>query len=96
MTGADGIGDTSHTDGQIIDRYPLMAPVKLFYAGTWYGIEYNAIIVSNSTISDFHFNPEEGPFIYFKATGPEEAVGFCRVMILSRLIWADDGWKIKG
>jgi len=95
VTGADGIGDTPHIDGQIVDRYPLMAPVKLFYAGTWYGIEYNAIVVSNSTISDFHFNPEEGPFISFKATSPEGAVGFCRVMILSRLIWADDGWKIR-
>lgn len=72
-----------------------MAPINLFYAGTWYGIEYNAVIVSNSTILDFHFNPEDGPFISFKAISPEDTVGFCRVMILRRLIWADGDWRIK-
>jgi len=92
---ADGIGDTPYTiDANNTDRYPLMAPFSMFNAGTWNETTYNADVVSNSTVSGFHFNPEEGPFLKFNVTGEEGTVGFCRVTIPKDLLWVEDGWTI--
>ena len=94
-TGSDGIGDTFQViDGNNVDHYPLMAPFNTFDAGTWNGTAYNVDVVSNSTVSGFHFNPEEGSFLKFNVTGEEGTVGFCRVTIPKGLLWVEDGWTV--
>jgi len=90
----DGIGDTPHRVANNTDRFPLMGPFNTFDAGTWNGTAYNVDVVSNSTVSGFHFNPEEGPFLKFNVTGEEGTVGFCRVTIPKGLLWVEDGWTI--
>jgi len=93
--GSDGVGDTAYAiDVNNTDRYPLMAPFSMFNAGTWNETTYNADVVSNSTVSGFHFNPEEGPFLKFNVTGEEGTVGFCRVTIPKDLLWVEDGWTV--
>ena len=93
--GSDGIGDTVHEiDADNRDRYPLMAPINIFEAGTWNETEYFVDIVSNSTVSDFYFNPDEGAFLRFNVTGDDGTVGFCRITIPNDLLWVDDGWAI--
>jgi parallel beta-helix repeat protein len=94
-TGSDGIGDAPHViDEDNTDRYPLMAPYSTFDAGTWNETPYDVDVVSNSTVSDFHFNPEEGPLLEFNVTGQEGTVGFCRVAIPKDLLWVEDGWTV--
>jgi len=93
--GSDGISDTPYIiDVDNKDRYPLMAPFSTFDAGVWDGIAYSVNIVSNSTVSDFYFNPDKGPFLSFNVTGDEGTVGFCRVTIPKNLLWTDAGWTI--
>ena len=76
------------------DRYPLMAPFCTFDAGIWNGVAYNIDVISNSTVSEFFFDPNEGPFIRFNVAGPEGTAGFCRVTIPNDLLWVEDGWKV--
>jgi len=95
-TGSDSIGDTPYTiDANNTDRYPLIAPISVFDAGTWNGIAYSVDVVSNSTVSDFHFNPHEGPFLRFNVTGDDGTLGFCRVAIPKSLLWVEDGWTVS-
>jgi hypothetical protein len=94
LTGSDGIGDTSYTGWNLEDRYPLMAPINIFDAGTWNGAAYNVDVVSNSTVSGFQFNPSEGALLRFNVTGHEGTAGFCRLTIPKSLLWVDDGWTI--
>jgi parallel beta-helix repeat protein len=95
-TGSDSIGDTPHViDVDNQDRYPLMAPYSTFDAGTWNETPYDVDVVSNSTVSDFHLDPQDGPFLEFNVTGQEGTAGFCRVAIPKNLLWAEDGqWVV--
>lgn len=102
-TGSDGIGDTPYTatfslsgqEVQLTDSYPLMGPITMFYAGTFNNKPYYIDIISNSTISDFYFNPDEGPFIRFHVSGADGTSGFCRVTIPKDLLWAEeDHWTV--
>jgi parallel beta-helix repeat protein len=96
-TGSDGIGDSNYTiDANNNDRYPLMGPISFFDAGTWNDINYYVSIVSNSTVSHFHFDPDEGPFVSFWVKGETETetFGFCRVAIPNDLLWVEDGWTV--
>jgi len=94
-TGSDGIGDTPYIiDANNQDRYPLMSPFNMFDAGTWNGVAYKVEVVSNSTISGFHFNPAEGAFIRFNVTGSNDTKGFSRVAIPKQLLWVEDGWVV--
>jgi parallel beta-helix repeat protein len=103
-TGSDGIGDTPLNftayvipwgwQNFTLDRYPLMAPISFFDAGTWNEISYKVDMISNSTVSGFQFNPSEGALLRFNVTGEEETVGFCRVAIPKNLLWAEDGWTV--
>jgi len=98
-TGCDGIGDTPYAidennNAKNIDRYPLMAPFSTFNAGIWNGLSYNVDFVSNSTISAFHFNPEEGAFLEFNVTGESGTSGFCRVAIPKDLLKVEDGCTV--
>jgi hypothetical protein len=92
----DGIGDTPYViDGNNQDNYPLMAPTYEFDAGTWKGTHYFVDVVSNSTVSDFCFNPSEGPFLRFNVTETEGTSGFCRVTVPDGLLWTTDVWTVK-
>ena len=96
LPGSDGIGDAPCAiDENNRDCYPLMAPYSTFDAGNWNGTTYNADVVSNSTVSGFHFNPEEGTCLRFDVAGEEGTAGFCRVAIPKDLLWAEDGqWVV--
>lgn len=91
-TGSDGIGDFPYVlDAENSDNHPLMGPINVFNAGTWNDTEYLFDVVSNSTVSDFYFNPVEGAFVKFNVTGE----GFCRVAIPKDLLWVEDGeWNV--
>jgi hypothetical protein len=91
VTGSDSVGDAPYVIVENnVDNYPLMAPYSRFEAGTWNETSYDVDVVSNSTISDFHFNPEEGPLLKFNVTGQEGTAGFCRIAIPKNLLWAED------
>lgn len=98
QSGSDGIGDTPHfpvpSNMEDSDNYPLMGPINIFEAGTWDETEYFVDVVSNSTISDFYFDPDEGAFLRFNVTGEDGTGGFCRITISKNLLWVEDGWAI--
>jgi parallel beta-helix repeat protein len=96
-SGSDGIGDISHTiDIDNVDHYPLMGPISSFNAGTWNDATYYVNVVSNSSVSHFYFNPDEGPFLHFWVNGKTEteSSGFCRVAIPKDVLWVEDGWAV--
>lgn len=93
--GGDGIGDVPHiVDPEHVDNFPLVGPINYFNAGTWNQTDYFVQVSSNSTVSDFHFTPDEGPFVKFNVTGEDGTSGFCRVTIPIDLLWVDNGWII--
>ena len=75
------------------DNYPLVAPIYLFDAGTWEWTQYNVDIISNSTVSDFSFNPE-GALIQFNVEGEDGTTGFCRVTIPKNLLSSNRKWIV--
>jgi len=70
-----------------------MAPITVFDAGTWEWTNYNVDIISNSTVSDFSFNPETA-LIRFNVKGETGTTGFCRVTIPKDLLDAEDYWTV--
>jgi len=94
ISGSDGIVDVPHIiDDDNIDQYPLIAHFNTFDAGTWNSVTYNIDIISNSTLSNFYFNPEEA-YVRFNVTGQNGHVGSCRVTIPKELLWVQNGWTI--
>jgi len=98
----DGIGDTPYIiDEDNRDNHPMMkpvpaltAPITIFNAGTWEGKKYNVYVVSNSTVSEFSFDPE-GTLIRFNVMGETGTAGFCRVTIPKELLYADEtAWAV--
>jgi len=90
----DGIGDTPYVINENNkDNYPLMAPVTIFDAGTWEWTSYNVDVISNSTVSDFSFNPETA-LVQFSVEGETGTTGFCRVTIPKDLLDAEDYWTV--
>ena len=96
LPGSDGVGDEPYVSDQYNqDRYPLTAPINIFKAGIWNKTEYFVNVVSNSTVSDFYFSPDEGAFLMFNVTGTDGTAGFCRVTIPKDLLWVSDGqWSV--
>jgi parallel beta-helix repeat protein len=103
-TNGDGIGDTPYVineDNQ--DHFPLMDRVdvaaipefhsQFFDAGTWEWTAYKVNIVSNSTVSDFSFNPQDG-LVRFDVEGESDTTGFCRVTIPKGLLDAENDWTV--
>ena len=91
----DGIGDSPHLlDANNQDDFPLVNPIVFFYAGTWDNASYSVDVSSNSTVSNFYFNPSEGAFLRFNVTGENGTTGFCRVAIPIDLLWVEDGWNV--
>jgi parallel beta-helix repeat protein len=90
----DSIGDTPYIINENnTDSYPLMAPITIFDAGTWEGTSYNVDVISNSTVSDFSFNPESAQ-IQFKVDGETGTTGFCRVTIPKNMLCTEDNWIV--
>lgn len=91
-TGSDGIGDEFYiTQDRTLDHYPITGMIHLFNVGRWDEVSYHCVVASRSNISDFHFNPDEGPFVMFNATNSEEqSAAFCRVTIPQRVLWVDN------
>ncbi len=95
-TGGDGIGDSPHNIGFgiIEDVYPLTAPISVFDAYTENETSYSVDIISNSTLSAFCFNPDDGAFLWFNVTGKDGTTGFCRIIIPKDLLWAENSWTV--
>ncbi len=90
----DGIGDTSYIINENNrDNYPLMAPITFFDAGTWEGTSYGVNVMSNSTVSDFSFNPETA-LVRFNVEGETGTTGFCRVTIPKDLLHSEGNWTV--
>ncbi len=93
--GGDGIGDDPHFIDQFNnDSFPLMGPISFFFSGTWNNKDYYVHTISNSSVSDFYFNPAEGAFVRFDVAGDGGTVGFCRAAIPKDLLWTEDGWTV--
>lgn len=93
-TGSDGIGDEAFLffplhDHEVLDGYPLMAPISIFDGGSWNGVNRDISIISNSTISDFQLNRTQ-KIVSFTVTG-ETGLGFCRVTIPNVIV--QDFWQ---
>jgi parallel beta-helix repeat protein len=68
--GSDGICDTPYViDANNIDRYPAIAPITIFDAFFVGQSMLSITIITNSTVSAFHFDPKDGPFLRFNLTG---------------------------
>jgi len=93
-TGCDGICDIARVVVWNFDNYPLMAPIKIFDAGTWEWTNYKVQAISNSTVSDFSFNPEEGALIRFNVKGEDGTTCFCRVTIPKNLLNTEGNWIV--
>ena len=81
-------------DSNNTDRYPLVGPFNTFYvdAFTCY-----VDIISNSTISNFHWlllleKPER--ILFFNVSGTSGTVGFCRVDIPAAFTWQSGSWSL--
>ncbi len=95
----DGLGDSPIVfDENNKDNYPLVAspmpPLFVFDAGTWEWIQFNVYVFSNSTASEFTFNPETALSIQFKVEGENGTTGFCNVTIPKDLLYAEDNWTV--
>ena len=76
----DGIGDTSYRVGENnVDNRPLMGRFSEFSVILNERV-YSVAVVSNSTITEFQFNPDERR-ISFNAIGHNGTAGFCRVAV---------------
>ncbi|PVX24250.1 MAG: hypothetical protein CW716_10480 [Candidatus Bathyarchaeum sp.] len=95
LIGSDGIIDTPF-ELQInnTDNYPIADPILFFDAGIWEWNQYFVNCISNSTLSDFIFNPLEGAFIRFNATGETATSGFCRIIVPKGLLTSQNGWNV--
>ena len=90
----DGIGETPYiVDEKNQDNYPLIVPVNIFDAGIWEWIQYSIFVFSNSTVSDFSFNPEDA-LIQFNVIGETGTTGFCNVTISKGLLRAEGTWTV--
>ena len=95
LTGRDGIIDTPFMLCENnTDMYPLATPIIFFDAGVWEWKQYYVNCISNSTLSDFYFNPLEGTFIRFNVTGENATSGFCRVIIPKGFLDSQNGWNV--
>jgi len=95
ITGSDGIIDTPfslYTNNT--DRYPLTTPIIFFDAGIWEWKQYFVNCISNSTVSDFYFNPLDGAFIRFNVSGDNNTTGFCRVTVPKGLVSSENAWNV--
>lgn len=90
----DGIGDTSYViNGNNQDKYPFIVPITFFNAGTWGGENHKVDVVSNCTVSDFVFYPEDAR-LQFNLTGTRWTSAFCRVTIPKEMLSTETDWAV--
>jgi parallel beta-helix repeat protein len=90
----DGIGETPYViDEENQDNYPLMSPINVFDAGVWEWTPYSVFVLSNSTVSNFSFSPENA-LIQFDTEGENGTTGFCRVTVPKGLLNTEDKWTV--
>jgi len=81
----DGIGDTPYTVGENnVDNYPLMGKFSVFTVALGEKT-YSISIISNSTISQFQFSPDDGR-ISFVAGEENGIMGFARTAVPNALL----------
>ena len=81
----DGIGDTPHIiDENNQDNHPLMGPFSEFTI-TYKQKTHKVQIITNSTITKPKLN-ETIRMLTFNATNPNNASGFCRILIPEQLV----------
>ena len=91
---SDEIGETPYViDEKNQDNYPLMSPVNIFDAGIWEWTPHSVFVLSNSTVSDFSFNPEIA-LIQFNVEGENGTTGFCRVTVPKGLLTTEENWTV--
>jgi parallel beta-helix repeat protein len=91
---SDEIGEAPYViDEKNQDNYPLMSPVNIFDVGIWEWTPHSVFVVSNSTVSDFSFNPQDAS-IRFDVGGEDRTTGFCRITIPKDLMDAQDRWTV--
>jgi parallel beta-helix repeat protein len=84
-TDQDGIGDTAYVIGENnTDEHPLMGEFSEFTANLR-GETYVITIISNSTISQFSFSPDDTK-ISFNAIGESDTKGFSRIGVPNALL----------
>lgn len=88
IIGSDGIVDDNYKE---IDRYPFVEPPKFLCVYSSMNQDYYSMIITNSYILSFYFNPEAGSFINFTIQTIEDAMGFCRISIPQSLLWIENG-----
>ena len=85
----DGLGDVPYLIGGIYqDSHPLMGAFSDFDVSLE-GETYDVTVISNSTISTFEFGigrETRNRIIRFNATGEDDAAGFCKVRIPTKLM----------
>jgi len=75
------------------DQHPILTPINSFDAGIWEWNSYYVDVISNSTVSDFHFNPDDA-LIRFNVSGTNNTTGYCRVTIPKGLLYSENGWQV--
>jgi len=81
----NGVGDISYVIGENnVDNYPLMGEYADFTVVLG-GRSYNFALISNSTVSQFHFNQDDR-VIDLSVTGENDAVGFLRISVPSAFL----------
>jgi hypothetical protein len=66
----------------------------IFDAGIWEWTPYTVYVISNSTGSDFSFNPEDA-LIQLNVIGETGTTGFCNVTIPKGLLCAEETWTVR-
>jgi hypothetical protein len=81
----DGTGDTPFIVGENnVDNHPLMGKFVDFTVALGEKA-YSITIISNSTISQFQFSPEDGT-VSFVASGFNRTIGFSRIAVPNALL----------
>ena len=84
----DGLGNVPYLIGAYQDNHPLMGAFSDFDV-TLDGETYDVAVISNSTISAFEFEigrETRNRIMRFNATSEDDASGFCRVRIPTKLM----------
>jgi len=85
------------------DNHPLMAPtnilnsnewIYIFDVGVWESARYEVDVVTDATVSEFSFNPEDMR-IRFNVQSETSKKGFCRLTIPKKLLSAKGNWIVS-
>lgn len=69
---------------------------QLTFSFTFGEETYHITTSSNSSVTDFYFDPDDGAFIKFNVTGPTGTTGFCNVTIPDDLLWGEFSVYVDG